>query len=135
MRSCLSLKPVALSKIPGVRILSHRSIQRQQRTQRREPKPKPKPKPNLKIVKVTAAKILKDYEANELASDAKYKGNLIQVRGVVRKIDKEIFGSDYVLEIGTVNEYEILTVDCNGMSKKVLSTLYNWQEGGSYREV
>lgn len=87
------------------------------------PKPKPKPKPKLKIVKVTAAQILKDYEENELASDDKYKGNLIQVRGVVRKIDKELFGSDYVLQIGTVNEYDFLTVDCNGMSKKVLSTL------------
>ncbi|KQX75265.1 hypothetical protein ASD10_08805 [Aeromicrobium sp. Root472D3] len=80
-------------------------------------------KEKANTVKVTVAQILGDYEANELAADTKYEGKMIQVTGTIDKIDKEIFGNDYVLNISDGSEYSFLTVNCNDMSKKALSKL------------
>lgn len=80
-------------------------------------------KAKANTVSVTAGQILKDYEENELAADSKYEGKTIRVTGIIDKIDKEIFGSDYVLMIGDGSEYAFTFVNCNDMSKKALSKL------------
>lgn len=85
---------------------------------------KPKPKPKVKVVKVSAEQILKDYEDNELAADQKYKGKRIQVTGIVDEIDTELFNDDqYVLRISNGDEFSFLTVNCNDMDQKELSKL------------
>jgi hypothetical protein len=80
-------------------------------------------KEKANTVKVTVEQILADYEANELAADTKYEGKTIQVTGTIDKIDKEVFGDDYVLMISDGSEYSFLSVNCNDMSKKALSKL------------
>lgn len=47
-------------------------------------------------VSVTAAQLYKDYEANEVAADAKYKGKVIAVSGVVGNIGKDLLDKMYV---------------------------------------
>lgn len=85
---------------------------------------KPKAKPKAKAVKVNAGDMIKAFEDNELAADDKYKGKTIQVSGTVDKIDTEVFDSSkYVLRISDGSEFAFLTVNCNDMSKKELSTL------------
>lgn len=82
------------------------------------------PKPKAKPVKVSAADLLKEFEDNELAGDTKYEGKTLKVTGSVNKIDTDVWDDDkYILRIGTGSDYDILTVNCNGMSKKELATL------------
>ena len=44
-------------------------------------------KPN---VTVSARKLYKEYNANEIAADEKYKGQIIQVSGIIRDIGNDI---------------------------------------------
>lgn len=66
--------------------------------------------PVQEAIKVTASKLAEDYKANEVAADAKYKGNLVEVSGIIGTIGKDITDTPYVtLSIG---QYEITTVQC-----------------------
>lgn len=47
-------------------------------------------------VSVTAAQLYKEYEANEVAADGKYKGKIIAVSGVVSTIGKDLLDKMYV---------------------------------------
>ena len=68
--------------------------------------------------------MVKEFEDNELAADAKYKGKWGQVNGVVNKIDTEMFNSKkYILQIGSGSEWEFLTVNCHDVPNDVLSQL------------
>lgn len=49
------------------------------------------PTPTTTITKVTTENLLKEYEANEVAADEKYKSKLVEITGTVYKIDKDIF--------------------------------------------
>ena len=46
--------------------------------------------------KVTATQMLADYEANEVAADQKYKGNMVEVSGTIKNIGKDILDTPYV---------------------------------------
>lgn len=75
-------------------------------------------------IEVSAAQIVKDFEDNELAADQKYSGKVIQVSGVVEKIDTDLFNEDdYILRIGTQDDWDFLTVDCRGISQEKLANL------------
>jgi hypothetical protein len=75
-------------------------------------------------VTAEAAAMVKEFQDNELAADAKYKGKWVQVNGVVDKIDTEMFDENkYVLRIGGGTDFEILTVNCNDIPKDVLSSI------------
>lgn len=77
-----------------------------------------------KPVTVRAAVITKEFEENELAADGKYKDKTLKVTGVVDKIDADLFdGDQYILRIGAGTDFEIVTVNCNGMSTDELSTV------------
>lgn len=61
-------------------------------------------------IKVTATKLADDYKANEVAADAKYKGNLVEVSGTIGTIGKDITDTPYVTL--TIGQYDILSVQC-----------------------
>lgn len=48
-------------------------------------------------IPVTAAKLSSAYEDNEVAADAQYKGEIVDVTGVVETIAKDIFDTPYVV--------------------------------------
>ena len=54
-------------------------------------------KPNLIV---SAKKLYKDYNANEIAADEKYKGKIIEVTGVIRDIGNDIMDNAYVTLVG-----------------------------------
>ena len=54
-------------------------------------------KPN---VTVSARKLYKEYNANEIAADEKYKGQIIQITGIIRDIGNDIMNNAYVTLIG-----------------------------------
>lgn len=66
--------------------------------------------PAREAIKVTATKLADDYKANEVAADAKYKGNLVEVSGTIGTIGKDITDTPYVTL--TIGQYDILSVQC-----------------------
>ena len=75
-------------------------------------------------VTAEASSMVKEFQDNELAADAKYKGKWVQVNGVVDKIDTEMFNSNkYVLNIGGGSEFEFLTVNCHDIPQSELSKI------------
>jgi ribosomal protein L40E len=66
---------------------------------------------NQKPIKVTAVKLYKDYDANEVSADEKYKGKLLSVTGVITNISKTL--GDLTVVLSSDNEVEtILGVQC-----------------------
>jgi hypothetical protein len=47
-------------------------------------------------IKVTAPQLLSEYEANEVAADAKYKNKMVEVSGTINSIGKDILDNPYV---------------------------------------
>lgn len=77
-----------------------------------------------KAMKVQATRILKDFEDNEAAADGKYKGKTLQIKGVVAKVDTEIFDdSQYVVQIGGGGQFEFFTVNCDDQKAGDVSAL------------
>jgi hypothetical protein len=67
----------------------------------------PAEKPKVEVV-VSAATYYEDYDGNEVAADAKYKGKRIEISGVVKDVQKDVLGNMICnLEVGT-----ILSVAC-----------------------
>ena len=52
------------------------------------------------VLKVTSKILYKEYNNNEIAADDKYKGKIIQVRGTIRDIGKDIMDEAYISLIG-----------------------------------
>ena len=52
------------------------------------------------VLKVTSKTLYKEYNSNEIAADDKYKGKIIQVRGTIRDIGKDIMDDAYISLIG-----------------------------------
>ena len=57
-------------------------------------------------MQVEIRQILSAYEGNEVAADNRYKGNQVQVTGIVGDIKKDIMDNLYVT-LGTGKEFEI----------------------------
>lgn len=66
------------------------------------------PNPSINI---SAAQLISEYKANEIAADQKYKGKLIQVTGQVDHVGKDILDSMYVTVNGK-DKYEFVSVQC-----------------------
>lgn len=66
-----------------------------------------KSQPSQEIIKVSAIKLSEEYKANEIAADAKYKGNIVEVTGVVENIGKDIIDAPYI----ALKSYEYAIVD------------------------
>lgn len=63
------------------------------------------------VLRISAADLLAQYETNEVAADRVYKGKLVEVRGVVDNVGKDILGQMYVALKGG-NEFGIFCVQC-----------------------
>ncbi|MCK9362095.1 MAG: OB-fold putative lipoprotein [Syntrophales bacterium] len=57
--------------------------------------PKPAAKPT-EIISITSEQLYKEYEANEVAADPKYKDKTLKVSGTIRAIGKTIGDKPYV---------------------------------------
>ena len=55
-------------------------------------------------IEITARQLYAAYDANEVSADAKYRGRLLEITGIITKIGKDAFGNPYV-EIATQNEF------------------------------
>ena len=76
------------------------------------------------VVTVGAAQIIQEFEDNELAADAKYKGKTLKITGIVEKIDTELFDdSDYVLDLAGGGDFEILTVSVYDIPNEDLAAI------------
>lgn len=82
-----------------------------------------------KAVKVRAAKILKEFDDNEAAADAKYKGKHLRVTGKVGKVDTELLDdSQYIIEIGSGDPYEFTYVNCDDQTSAVAAKIKKGQK-------
>ena len=59
---------------------------------------------------VSAVRLYGDYKENEIAADAKYKGNVVKVSGIVNSIGKDILSTPYVTL--AADQYGFSTVQC-----------------------
>jgi hypothetical protein len=59
------------------------------------------------VIKVNARRIVDDYKANEVSADAKYKGKLIEVSGVVDTIGKDLLDTPFI----SLQSYEYAIID------------------------
>ena len=64
-----------------------------------EQSPKVTPNSNPSVI-ITASKLYKEYNANEIAADEKYKGKIIEVTGVIRDIGNDIMDNAYITLVG-----------------------------------
>jgi len=63
------------------------------------------PAPERQTFRTTANELFAAYEANEVATDDRMKGMVVQVTGAIQSIDKD-FTDDVVLSLRTANEFE-----------------------------
>ena len=71
-------------------------------------------------VTISASKLYKEYNENEIAADEKYKGKIIEVTGVIRDIGNDIMDSAYITLIG--DEY-FGDIQCYFNEKSVVAKL------------
>jgi hypothetical protein len=58
----------------------------------------------MEVLKFTAQEIFDAYEANEVATDNRLKGHMIEISGVVQSIDKSVWDTMYV-RLATTNRF------------------------------
>jgi hypothetical protein len=90
-------------------------------------KSKPAAKPAaVKAMNVQAARLVKEFERNELAADAKYDGKTLRITGRIDKIDTDMWDEDkYILRLG--KKWDLIGVNCNDMPTDELATLKQGQ--------
>jgi len=54
------------------------------------------PAPTASPAQTTVSDLLAEFEANEVAADAKYGDKIVRLTGVVDTIDKDVFGTPHV---------------------------------------
>lgn len=82
-----------------------------------------------KAMKVDAQKILKEFEENEAAADAKYKGKVIEVPGEIYKVDTEVWDEDqYIVQVNGGGQWDFLTVNCNDLPASAVTSLKKGQD-------
>lgn len=69
-----------------------------------------KTEPTKEAIKVTAIKMSEEYKANEISADAKYKGNIVEVSGIVDNIAKDFLDTPYITL--KTSEYSIVSIQC-----------------------
>jgi len=67
-------------------------------------------------IKITAKQLIEEYEANEVAADAKYENKTLEVTGVVDSIGKDILDTPYVV-LTDGDEWAVWGVQCMFRSK------------------
>ena len=69
---------------------------------------------------ISASKLYKEYNENEIAADEKYKGKIIEVTGVIRDIGNDIMDNAYITLVG--DEY-FGDIQCYFNEKSVVAKL------------
>lgn len=85
--------------------------------------------PKIEAIKVTAAQVVADYKANEVAADAKYKGKTLEISGAIETIGKDIADTPYITFY--TSEYAIIDkVQCvfSRSDEEVLAELSKGQK-------
>lgn len=77
-------------------------------------------------IKVSAVTLSEEYDANKILADQKYKGNLVEITGVINNIGKDILDTPYVSFNG--KQYSLFGVQCM-FSKKLEGKLANLSKG------
>lgn len=62
-------------------------------------------------IKVTASQLYSDYEANEVAADAKYKDKKVEITGTISSIGKDLMDTPYVVLVVSPNN-PVFSVQC-----------------------
>jgi len=62
-------------------------------------------------IEIAASALYSEYDANEVAAEAKYEGRILRVTGVIRSIGIEILGRPYIV-LTSEDEYEVWGVQC-----------------------
>jgi hypothetical protein len=80
-------------------------------------------------MKVEAKSILKEFEENEAAADAKYKGQVLEVAGVVDGVDTDFIDDEkYIVQVGAGSNFEIIFVNCNDQSQSDVVSIKKGQD-------
>jgi len=65
------------------------------------------------VINISAEKLMKEYEENEVAADQKYKNKLIEVSGTIENIGKDLFENPYIaLETDPEDEFSLTLIQC-----------------------
>ncbi|WP_380177662.1 hypothetical protein [Kalamiella sp. sgz302252] len=78
--------------------------------------------PQKEVYRVSAAKLFKDYEENEVATDEGMKGKLIAVTGTVQSIDKD-FSDSIIIRLKTANQFMPASMQMLDSEKNTALTL------------
>jgi len=76
-------------------------------------------------ISITAEQLYKEYEANEVASDLKYKNKALQVKGKIRDIGKTIGDTPYVNLATSAFTHQVLVTFPAGKFDNELATYSN----------
>ena len=68
--------------------------------------------PEIEYIEISAVDLLIAYEENGVAADSLFKGKMLKVTGIVRKIDKDIFDDAYVALQDDRRKHSIIGVRC-----------------------
>lgn len=66
--------------------------------------PVPPPAATERPINITPEQLRKDYDANEVDADERYRGRTLFVTGLVQSVKKDVFGEPYV-ELSTSNQF------------------------------
>ena len=69
------------------------------------------PQQTAEIVRISADKLLLEYQGNEIAADQKYRGRILQVSGMATSIGKNILDKPYSA-LGSGDKWEVGCVQC-----------------------
>lgn len=56
-------------------------------------------------IKVTSSAMVKEYIANEVSADTKYKGKLVEISGTIKDIGKDIVDTPYIIIESNPSDY------------------------------
>ena len=68
--------------------------------------------PEITYIQISATDLLDAYDANGVAADELYKGQLVEITGTIGSIDKDVFDTAYITLENSNNKYSILSVQC-----------------------
>lgn len=80
-------------------------------TPRATPTPTPTPEPTPTPIKVDSFDLALEFDDNSIAAEAKYEGQIIEVKGDILDIDRDLSDTPYVKLYG-LDEYGISCVMC-----------------------
>jgi hypothetical protein len=78
-------------------------------------------------IQVTAPELVKEYDANEVAADEKYKGKTVTVSGIIHDIGKDLGDDPYII-LSSGEEMELTSVQCMFKDKGEVAKLSKGQK-------